>query len=108
MITEDFPIAQQLFSVINDGILDEYDAFTYTCLTGEGYIETQLTTCLGGVQNAQARHEISYSALTGLISQLQANAQKRDEGWCSFVMSYRHGEKVSLTFGNEKPAWDTR
>ncbi|OLU20639.1 hypothetical protein BVH01_01475 [Pseudomonas sp. PA1(2017)] len=108
MITEDFPLAQQLFTLIDDGILEEYDAFTFSCIVGKGYIDTQLTTELSDVQNAQARHELNHAVLNELVRQLQANARRRDEDWSSFVMSYRRGEQVSLQFGKEKAAWDTR
>ncbi|QWL68825.1 hypothetical protein HQ397_00920 [Aeromonas hydrophila] len=43
MITEDFALANRLFTIVDEGIVDGYDFFSYKVDIGDGYIDAVLT-----------------------------------------------------------------
>ncbi|MEB2651077.1 hypothetical protein [Pseudomonas siliginis] len=98
MITEDIKIVQEIFQVVEAGIVHGYDAFRYGVELGEGYIETELCVEKDGVEDWNAETDINGAIILRLVDQLQENAVKRGEPWKSFVLSYREGEQVKTKF----------
>ncbi|MDH0347093.1 hypothetical protein [Aeromonas dhakensis] len=49
MITEDFALANRLFTIVDEGIVDGYDFFSYKVDIGDGYIGAVLTVENEGV-----------------------------------------------------------
>ncbi|ANH98549.1 hypothetical protein A8L59_14385 [Pseudomonas koreensis] len=98
MITEDIKIVEEIFQVVEAGIVHGYDAFRYGVELGEGYIETELAVEKDGVEDWNVETDINVAKILRLVDQLQANAVSRGEPWKSFVLSYREGEQVKTKF----------
>lgn len=98
MITENFTLANKLFAIIDEGIVDGYDFFSYKVDIGDGYIDAVLTVENEGVETTDARRGINNSEVFSIIMNLKDNAISRGETWRSLIMSYRHGEQVKLNF----------
>lgn len=98
VIPEDFVIGQEIFELIDQGIVDGYDAFSYDCKVGAGFIHTELTVELDGITSSSVREEIDGLGMISAATRLQKNAQRRGEGWTSFVMSYRRGGNVAVKY----------
>lgn len=98
MITEDFSLAQKIFELVDEGIVDGYDAFSYDCKVGPGFIHTELTVELDGVTSTSVREEIDGLGMIKAATMLHKNAESRGEGWTSFVMTYRRGGKVAVKY----------
>lgn len=104
MLNDDFAIVQEIFSLIDQGIVDGYDAFSYDCKVGPGFTHTVLTVELDGVTSSSVREEIDGLAMIKATTKLKENAERRGEGWTSFVMSHRRGEEVNVRYGREPVA----
>lgn len=98
MITEDIKIVEEIFQVVEAGIVHGYDAFRYGVELGEGYIETELAVEKDGVEDWNVETDINVAKILRLVDQLQASAVSRGEPWKSFVLSYREGEQVKTKF----------
>jgi hypothetical protein len=98
VITEDIKIVQEIFQLVEAGIVHGYDAFRYGVELGESYIETELAVEKDGVEDWNAETDINGAKILRLVDQLQASAIKRGEPWKSFVLSYREGEQVKTKF----------
>lgn len=98
MITEDIKIVEEIFQVVEAGIVHGYDAFRYGVELGEGYIETELAVEKDGVEDWNVETDINVAKILRLVDQLQANAVSRGEPWKSFVLSHREGEQVKTKF----------
>lgn len=98
MITEDIKIVQEIFQLVEAGIVHGYDAFRYGVEWGDGYIETELAVEKDGVEDWGAEVDYNGAIMLKLVEQLKANADKRGEPWKSFVLSYREGEQVKMKF----------
>ena len=98
MITEDIKIVEEIFQVVEAGIVHGYDAFRYGVELGEGYIETELAVEKDGVEDWNVETDINVAKILRLVDQLQANSVSRGEPWKSFVLSYREGEQVKTKF----------
>ena len=98
MITEDRKLVQEIFQLVEAGIVHGYDAFRYGVELGEGFIETELAVEKGGIENWNAETDINGAKILRLVDQLQANAVERGEPWKAFVLSYREGEQVKTKF----------
>lgn len=102
---DDFLIVQEIFALIDQGIVDGYDAFSYDCKVGPGFTHTELTVELNGVTDISPREDIDGLAMIKAATRLQQNAEGRGEGWTSFVMSYRRGERVNVKYGRDPLPW---
>jgi len=98
VITEDIKIVQEIFQVVEAGIVHGYDAFRYGVELGEGYIETELCVEKDGVEDWNVEEDINGAIILRLVRELQDSAVKRGEPWKSFVLSYREGEQVQTKF----------
>ncbi|PYB94923.1 hypothetical protein DMX04_26080 [Pseudomonas koreensis] len=98
MINEDIKIVQEIFQLVEAGIIHGYDAFQYGVELGEGYVETELAVEKDGIEDWNAETDINGAKILRLVDQLQANAVKRGEPWKAFVLSYREGEQVKTKF----------
>jgi len=98
MITEDLVLVKQIFSIIDNGIIDGYDRFRYEVIIGKGLIDTELLVEKDGVETTNARTEMDDTQLYELVDKLKHSAEQRGENWVSFVVSYKHGEQVSTKF----------
>lgn len=98
MITEDFNIIKDIFSIIDDGIVNGYDYFTFEVKVEVGYIETQLTIERNGIATTDVKTDINDAVLYALVKRLRESAAQRGECWASFVISYRIGEQVKTNF----------
>ncbi|WP_343575819.1 hypothetical protein [Pseudomonas sp.] len=98
MITEDFALIKEIFSIIDVGIVDDYDSFCFEVEVGDGYIDTELTVERNGAKVTNAKTDINDAILYGLVKRLRKSAGKRGECWVSFVLSYRQGGQVKTEF----------
>ncbi|TKJ57103.1 hypothetical protein PviCFBP13515_26415 [Pseudomonas viridiflava] len=98
MIIEDLALAKEIFSIIDNGIIDGYDRFRYEVVVGKGFIDTELLVEKDGVETTNARTEMDDTQLYELVDKLKHSAEQRGENWVSFVVSYKHGEQVSTKF----------
>lgn len=98
MITEDFALANRLFTIVDEGIVDGYDFFSYKVDIGDGYIDAVLTVENEGVVTTDAKRGINNAEVFWIILQIKESSISRGEGWRSLIMSYRHGEQVKLNF----------
>ncbi|MEB0109259.1 hypothetical protein [Pseudomonas sp. MH9.3] len=98
MITEDFALIKEIFSIIDNGIIDGYDHFRYEVVVGKEFIDTELLVEKDGVETTNARTDIDDTQLYELVDKLKHSAEQRGEDWVSFVISYKHGEQVSTKF----------
>ncbi|MGE7955213.1 hypothetical protein ACQKQA_01210 [Pseudomonas sp. NPDC089530] len=98
MITEDIEIFNKIFQMVEEGIVQGYDAFRYEVEVGESYMEAELTVEKDGVEVTDAEISFNISDVYFLAEELKENAVRRGEPWRSFVMSYREGEQVRIKF----------
>lgn len=98
MITKDFELVKEVFSILDAGIVDGYDFLRFEVEAGEGYIDFKLIVERDGVFVSDAKTDINDSILYGLVKRLRESAEQRGERWDSFTMSYRHGEQVKTNF----------
>lgn len=102
MITEDFALVKEIFSIIDVGVIDGYDSFRFEVEVGDGYIDTELTVERNGAKVTNAKTDINDAILYSLVKRLRENAGQRGECWVSFVMSYRQGGQVKTDFKYDK------
>lgn len=98
MITEDFKIAEDIFSLINDGVVNGYDSFRFTAEVYEGYMETELSVISDGVETDNPQTNFNGAILYDLVKKLKANFVGRGENWKSFTMSHVQGGQVKTHF----------
>ncbi|MEL4892117.1 hypothetical protein PQU63_11690 [Xanthomonas protegens] len=102
MITKDFDIIKEIFSIIDNGIIEGYDSFNFEVKVEVGYIDTQLTVERNGTVTTDAKTDINDAVLYALVKRLRESAAQRGECWASFVISYRIGEQVKTNFKYSK------
>lgn len=102
MITDDFALVEEIFSIIDAGIVDGYDSFRFEVEVGDSYMDTELTVERNGAKVANAKIDINDAILYGLVKRLRENAGQRGERWISFVLSYKQGEQVKTFFKYDK------
>lgn len=98
MITEDFKIAEDIFSLLNDGIVNGYDSFKFTAEVHEGYMETELSVTSDGVESDNPQTNFNGAVLYDLVKKLKSSFSSRGENWESFTMSYTQGGQVKTHF----------
>ncbi|QNF25114.1 hypothetical protein FT673_15470 [Aeromonas hydrophila] len=98
MITEDFTLANKLFAIVDEGIVDGYDFFSYKIDIGDGYIDAVLTVENEGVITTDAKRDINNAEVFGIMMKLKGNSISRGDNWRTLIISYRHGEQVRLNF----------
>lgn len=98
MITENFTLSNKLFAILDEGIVDGYDFFSYKVDVGDGYIDAVLTVENEGVETTDARRGINNYEVFSITMKLKNNSIPRGETWRSLIMYYRHGEQVKLNF----------
>jgi hypothetical protein len=98
MISEDFTLMKEIFSIIDGGIIDSYDFLRLEAAGGNGYIDIELTIEKNGVVIDNAKVDINSAILYNLVKRLREAANQRGECWTSFVMSYSKGEQVKTRF----------
>ncbi|HAT6344239.1 TPA: hypothetical protein JAJ28_001962 [Aeromonas hydrophila] len=98
MITEDFTLANKLFAIVDEGIVDGYDFFSYKIDIGDGYIDAVLTVENEGVITTDAKRDINNAEVFGIIMKFKGNSISRGDNWRTLIISYRHGEQVELNF----------
>lgn len=98
MITEDFALVNRLFTIIDEGIVDGYDFFSYKVDIGDGYIDAVLTVENEGGATTDAKRDINNAEVFWIIFKLKENSISRGENWRALIISYRHGEQVKLNF----------
>ncbi len=98
MITEDFEIAQRIFTLISEGIIVEYDSFAFTAEIFPDYIETELVVSKDGQEVSGIEANFNNAVLVQLLKEFKSNFVERGEDWESFTMSYNVGEQVKTHF----------
>lgn len=101
MIQDDVAIFNQLFSVVSSGICESYDAFTLEIVVGEGYVNRLIEVEVGGKKSTDLSDNVDGREISLLAKQLLVNARSRNEPWRGFVMSYRRGGQVQVSFKYE-------
>lgn len=98
MITKDIVLMNEVFSILDSGIIDGYDFFCFEVEVGDGYIDTKLTVERDGFVVADVGTDINDAELYGLVRNLKLNASQRGDSWKSFAMCYRRGGQVKTNF----------
>jgi hypothetical protein len=98
LITEDISILQELFQLVESGIVYGYDAFRYSVEWGGNYMEAELAVESNGSEIWDAETDFNNSKIYALVEKLHENAVARDEPWISLVLSYRAGEQAKVKF----------
>ncbi|UXA70856.1 hypothetical protein M0D46_07475 [Xanthomonas prunicola] len=98
MISDDISLLNQVFSVIDSAIIDDYDYFCAEFDVGEGYVDRSLVVKNGENNISDDRIEIDDVKLYRLVKILNENAKERGECWVSFAMSYKKGNQVKTSF----------
>ncbi|NWB51288.1 hypothetical protein [Pseudomonas gingeri] len=98
MVAEDIELTKQIFSLIESGIVHDYDAFRYEAEIFDGYMREQLSVEKNGLEVTDAERDYNGAVLYRLLRELKGNAVKRGEDWAMFVMSYRRGGEVKANF----------
>ena len=93
MITEDIKIVQEIFQLVEAGIVHGYDAFCYGVEWGGNYMEAELAFEKDGFEHWDAETDFNNSKIYMLVEKLHGNAAVRGEPWNSFVLSYRDVNK---------------
>jgi hypothetical protein len=101
MIQDDVAIFNQMFSVVSSGIAENYDAFTLEIVIGEGYVNRLVEVEVNGKKSTDSAGNIDGYELIFLAKQLLANATSRSEPWHGFIMSYRRGKQVQVSYQYE-------
>lgn len=101
MIAEDLSIFKELFSILDQGIVDGYDAFQYEVKVGEGWVETQLTAEREGVEITDVDTDFNNAVIFKLVKQLRQSGVQRGDHWTAFTLSYRRGGQVRTFFSYE-------
>lgn len=101
MIQDDVAIFNQMFSVVSSAIAENYDAFTLELVIGEGYVSRLVEVEVNGKKSTDAAGNFGGHELILLAKQLLANATSRSEPWHGFIMSYRRGKQVQVSFKYE-------
>ena len=98
MITADMKILQEIFRLVEAGIVHGYDALCYSVEWGGNYMDAELAVEKDGVERWDAETDFNNSKIYMLVEKLHENAAVRGEPWKSFVLSYREGEQVQTKF----------
>ncbi len=98
MITKDIEIVKNIFSLLDEGIVNGYDSFRYEVEVYEGYMESELEVELNGEQTTSADTNYNSAALYDLVKQLKSSALSRGENWSSFQISYQIDGEVKTSF----------
>ncbi|MBV6748392.1 hypothetical protein FQK02_00525 [Xanthomonas vasicola] len=98
MISDDIPVLNQVFSVIDSAIADDYDYFCAEFDIGEGYVDRSLVVKRGEDTVIDDRIGIDDVKLYRLVKILNENAKARGECWVSFTMCYKKGHQVKTNF----------
>ncbi|MDH1530525.1 hypothetical protein [Pseudomonas mosselii] len=98
MITEDLAIVKELFSILDQGLVDGYDAFQYEVKVGDGWVETQLTAERNGVEIMDVETDFNNAVIFKLVKQLRQSGAQRGDHWTAFTLSYRRGGQVRTIF----------
>lgn len=99
MITQEIELVNQIFQLVDPGIVKGYDAFSYSVEWGGNYMEAELAVEKDGVDRWDAETDFNNSKIYMLVEKLHENAAVRGEPWKTFVLSYRDGEQVRTKFG---------
>lgn len=102
MISEDFLLFNEVFSIIDAGIIDDHDAFQFTVGVGDGYMDIELKVKKNDIETTSAHTDFNEAVLYGLIKKLNENARQRGECWSSFTMTYERGGQVKTKFKYDK------
>ena len=98
MITEDIKNIQEIFQLVEAGIVRGYDAFRYSVEWGGNYMESDLAVEKNGSEIWDAETDFNHLKIYALVEKLHEHAVARGEPWKSFVLSYREGEQVKTKF----------
>jgi len=98
VIAEDFKIAQEIFNVLDSGIVNGYDSFEYTAHLFDDYMQEVLLVTLNGVESSNVETDLNGAILYSLVNKLKLNSLSRRENWKSFTMTYSKGERVNIKY----------
>jgi len=98
MITEDINIAKEIFSLLDEGILNDYDSFIFKADVHDSFIECELSVISEGIENSDPETDYNSAILYDLIKDLKNKSIERDEEWKSFIMTYTEGGEVKTKF----------
>lgn len=98
MITEDVRVIEDIFALIQSGIVEDYDTFRYEAEVCEGYMVEEIAIEKNGAVERHPKTNFNGAVLYRLVKELKASAASRGENWCSFVMSYNVGGQVKINF----------
>ncbi|MCC8538398.1 hypothetical protein ACDH70_09395 [Xanthomonas axonopodis pv. poinsettiicola] len=86
----------EIFSLVDAGISEDYDFFEYDVAIGDGYIETSIIASLNGVNVGQEQIQIDNFEIFRLVKSARSGIYDGKGCWKSFVMTFRKGQQVSV------------
>jgi len=98
MVTEDINIAKEIFNLLDEGILNDYDSFIFKADVHDSFIECELSVTSEGIEINDPETDYNDTVLYDLIKSLKNKSIERDEEWESFVMNYTEGGEVKTKF----------
>jgi len=98
MITKDFEVAQEIFSLISDGIVNGYDSFSFKAEVHSNYIESELSVSVEGGEISNAETDFNRANLYELLEKFKRGFTDRGENWKAFTMTHTQGGKVETHF----------
>lgn len=98
MMIQDFDLTKKIFSILDVGIVGEYDAFKFTVEVFDNYQESEFIVTSNGVESDNPETRFEGTALYDTIENLKKNSINRGEKWKSFTMSYIKGDEVKTKF----------
>ncbi|CAM3614798.1 hypothetical protein CCOS865_00354 [Pseudomonas reidholzensis] len=97
-VAQDGRLLEEIFSLIEAGITQGYDALRYEAELGEGYMQEELTVEKEGRESTDAQRDYNGATLYRLLKELKQNAVNRGEPWQAIKLSYRRGEQVKINY----------
>ena len=98
MITDEINMVKEIFSILDDGIVDRYDSFIFIVKYYDSYFEIQLVATLDGVESADVDTDFDDDKLHYLIMDLKEMMQSRGDDWKSFTLTYTVGGEAQSNF----------
>lgn len=101
MILKDVELIKEIFSIIDNGILDDYQELKFEAEVHDNYMERELYIINDNKENYNVATDFNPAILYRLIQELKESFLNRGEVWRSFSISYIKGGEVKTNFNYE-------
>ena len=103
MVTKDFDILNDMVTLIDQGMLVNYEAFTFTMTLFEGYSESEMTLTVGGEVTEDYTGKFDGNFPLDLVKELKESVASRGEPFYGVTLSYTVGNQAKAKYINIKP-----